>query len=72
LAEGKNIDLLAKGTVNVTEKELASPQLQSLVASKDVVIMSGAAPKPDKTETKAVPKDENPPDASAKKTSSTK
>ncbi|MBI3599878.1 MAG: hypothetical protein HY097_04455 [Nitrospinae bacterium] len=38
LASGKKIDLLAKGTAEVSGDDLASSQLQALIASGDVVI----------------------------------
>lgn len=39
LTGGKNIDLLAKGTTNVSEKELSSPHLQVLITKGDVMVI---------------------------------
>lgn len=39
LIGGKNIDLLAKGTADVSEKELSSPHLQALIAKGDVSVI---------------------------------
>lgn len=39
LIGGKNIDLLAKGTANISEKEIFSPHLQTLIDKGDIVVM---------------------------------
>lgn len=39
LSGGKNIDLLAKGTMRVSEKELSSPHLQALITRGDVRVI---------------------------------
>jgi hypothetical protein len=39
LTGGKNFDLLAKGTKNVSEKELSSPHLQALITRGDVIVI---------------------------------
>lgn len=39
LAGGKNIDLLAKGTANISEEEISSPHLQALIARGDVSVI---------------------------------
>ncbi|MFZ2411699.1 MAG: hypothetical protein WAW23_09030 [Candidatus Methanoperedens sp.] len=35
---GKNIDLLAKGTADISERELSSPHLQTLIAKGDIIV----------------------------------
>ena len=42
LIGGKNIDLLAKGTANISEKDISSPHLQTLVNRGDIVVMPKA------------------------------
>lgn len=42
LSGGKNIDLRAKGSVNVTEKELTSTHLQTLLNKGDIAIVQGS------------------------------
>lgn len=39
LSGGKNIDLQAKGSINVTEKELTSTHLQTLLNKGDITIV---------------------------------
>jgi hypothetical protein len=39
LTGGKSIDLLAKGTTNVSEKELSSPYLQAFITRGDVIVI---------------------------------
>jgi len=38
LIGGKNIDLLAKGTADISERELSSPHLQTLIAKGDIIV----------------------------------
>jgi len=39
LIGGKNIDLLAKGTADISERELSSPHLQTLIAKGDIIVI---------------------------------
>lgn len=39
LTGGRNIDILAKGVADVSDKELSSPHLQALVTKGDVVVI---------------------------------
>lgn len=41
----KNIDLLAKGTANISEKDISSPHLQTLINRGDIVVMPKAKDK---------------------------
>lgn len=45
----KNIDLLAKGTANISEKDISSPHLQTLINRGDIVVMSKAKEKETET-----------------------
>lgn len=43
---GRNIDILAKGITDISDKELSSPHLQALVTKGDIVVIrhdTGAA-----------------------------
>jgi hypothetical protein len=45
LTGGRNIDLLARGTMNVSEKELSSPHLRTLIAKGDISVIQAHQPK---------------------------
>ena len=64
LTEGKNLDIFAKGTASISEKDLSSPHLQALITRGEIVIVSTAKPGV-KThpEPKNEPKLESPPRA---------
>ena len=51
LDSGKNIDLFAKGTADVSEDDLSSVHLQAFIAKGDVVVQKKE--KPEKRESKA-------------------
>lgn len=48
LPEGKNIDLLAMGTADVTAKDMTSPHLQALLNKGDIVEVQTGKPHKDK------------------------
>ncbi|GFO97073.1 hypothetical protein ig2599ANME_1271 [groundwater metagenome] len=41
LKSGKNIDLLAKSTADVSDQDLSSPHLQTHIAKGEIVVMEG-------------------------------
>lgn len=43
LIGGKNIDLLAKSTADISERELSSPHLQTLIAKGDINVIQKQA-----------------------------
>jgi len=43
LIGGKNIDLLAKGTADISDRELSSPHLQTLIAKGDIIVIQKQA-----------------------------
>jgi hypothetical protein len=47
LKSGKNIDLLAKSTADVSDQDLSSPHLQTHIAKGEIVIMEREAGKPE-------------------------
>lgn len=52
---GRTIDILAKGAADVSDKELSSPHLQTLVTKGDIVALchaAGSAKAPEKHVTK--------------------
>jgi hypothetical protein len=45
LTDGRNIDLLARGTIDISEKELSSPHLRTLIAKGDILVIQANQPK---------------------------
>jgi len=50
LIGGRNIDLLAKGTANISDEEFCSPHLQTLITQGDIVVIATETSKESKAE----------------------
>ncbi|MBU3967794.1 MAG: hypothetical protein KKG76_10560 [Euryarchaeota archaeon] len=51
LKSGKNIDLFAKSTADVSDQDLSSSHLQTQIAKGEIVVMEGVA---EKTESRKI------------------
>ncbi len=61
LPGGKNLELLAKGTAQVSEKELNTPHLQTLVIKGDIVVLAANREKSSQNTKKEHPRKANDP-----------